>query len=86
MSYEVLSAFFLEAGFLGIMLFGWKRVPKSVHLFATTMVALGTLMSAFWILSANSWMQAPTGYRIGEDGVLYVTDWWRTETGCGRRW
>ena len=76
MSYEVLSAFFLEAGFLGIMLFGWKRVPKSVHLFATTMVALGTLMSAFWILSANSWMQAPTGYRIGEDGVLYVTDWW----------
>ena len=77
MSYEVLSAFFLEAGFLGIMLFGWKRVPKSVHLFATTMVALGTLMSAFWILSANSWMQAPTGYRIGEDGVLYVTDWWK---------
>ncbi len=76
MSYEVLSAFFLEAGFLGIMLFGWKRVPKSVHLFATTMVALGTVMSAFWILSANSWMQAPTGYRIGEDGVLYVTDWW----------
>ena len=59
MSYEVLTAFFLEAGFLGIMLFGRNRVPKAVHLFATAMVALGTLISAFWILSANSWMQTP---------------------------
>ena len=55
MSYEVLTAFFLEAGFLGIMLFGWKRVPKGVHFFASLMVAFGTLLSAFWILSANSW-------------------------------
>ena len=64
MSYEVLTAFFLEAGFLGIMLFGWKRVPKWVHFFATCMVALGTAISAFWILSANSWMQTPAGFRV----------------------
>jgi cytochrome bd ubiquinol oxidase subunit I len=76
MSYEVLTAFFLEAGFLGIMLFGWKHVPKGVHLFATGMVALGTLISAFWILSANSWMQTPAGYVI-KDGVLHVANWWQ---------
>ncbi len=76
MSYEVLTAFFLEAGFLGIMLFGWNRVPKWVHFFASCMVALGTVVSAFWILSANSWMQTPAGFRIAEDGVLHVTDWW----------
>jgi cytochrome bd ubiquinol oxidase subunit I len=76
MSYEVLTAFFLEAGFLGIMLFGRDRVPKGVHLFATAMVALGTVISAFWILSANSFMQTPAGHRIGEDGVLYVESWW----------
>jgi cytochrome bd-type quinol oxidase subunit 1 len=70
MSYEVLTAFFLEAGFLGIMLFGRNRVPKAVHLFATAMVALGTLISAFWILSANSWMQTPAGYTAGPDSVL----------------
>ena len=77
MSYEVLTAFFLEAGFLGIMLFGHERVPKAVHLFATAMVALGTLISAFWILSANSWMQTPAGYTAGPDGVLHVADWWQ---------
>jgi cytochrome bd ubiquinol oxidase subunit I len=77
MSYEVLTAFFLEAGFLGIMLFGQKRVPKGVHLFATAMVALGTAISAFWILSANSWMQTPVGYSVAADGVLHVEDWWQ---------
>ena len=77
LSYEVLTAFFLEAGFLGIMLFGRNRVPKWVHFFATCMVALGTAISAFWILSANSWMQTPQGYRVAEDGVLHVTDWWQ---------
>jgi cytochrome d ubiquinol oxidase subunit I len=77
LSYEVLTAFFLEAGFLGIMLFGWKRVPKWVHFFATCMVALGTLISAFWILSANSWMQTPAGYSVDANGVLHVADWWK---------
>jgi cytochrome bd ubiquinol oxidase subunit I len=77
LSYEVLTAFFLEAGFLGIMLFGRDRVPKWVHFFATCMVAAGTAISAFWILSANSWMQTPQGYRVAEDGVLHVTDWWQ---------
>ena len=76
LSYEVLTAFFLEAGFLGIMLFGRERVPKWVHFFATCMVALGTAISAFWILSANSWMQTPQGFRVADDGVLHVTDWW----------
>jgi cytochrome bd ubiquinol oxidase subunit I len=77
LSYEVLTAFFLEAGFLGIMLFGHKRVPRAVHAFATAMVALGTLISAFWILSANSWMQTPAGYVAGADGVLHVDNWWQ---------
>jgi cytochrome bd ubiquinol oxidase subunit I len=76
LSYEVLTAFFLEAGFLGIMLFGRERVPKWVHFFATCMVALGTAISAFWILSANSWMQTPQGFRVDDQGVLHVTDWW----------
>ena len=73
--YEVITAFFLEAAFLGIMLFGWERVGDRLHFFATCMVALGTLVSAFWILSANSWMQTPTGYAI-EDGVAVPLDWW----------
>ncbi len=77
MAYEVLTAFFLEAGFLGIMLFGWKRVPKWVHFFASCMVALGTLISAFWILSANSFMQTPAGYSVDAGGVLHVADWWQ---------
>ena len=64
MGYEVLSAFFLEAGFLGVMLFGMKRVGRGLHFFATLMVAVGTFMSAFWILSANSWMQTPAGHAI----------------------
>lgn len=76
LSYEVLTAFFLEAGFLGIMLFGRDRVPKWVHFFATCMVALGTAISAFWILSANSWMQTPQGFGVDDQGVLHVTDWW----------
>lgn len=76
MGYEVLTAFFLEAGFLGIMLFGLKRVGKALHFFATLMVAVGTLLSAFWILVANSWMHTPTGYAINTHGQFVVTDWW----------
>lgn len=76
MGYEVLSAFFLEAGFLGIMLFGMKRVGKGLHYFATLMVAAGTLFSAFWILSANSWMHTPAGYAINDAGQFVPADWW----------
>ena len=76
MGYEVLSAFFLEAGFLGVMLFGLQRVGPRLHFFATLMVALGTFMSAFWILSVNSWMQTPAGYAINEVGQFVVADWW----------
>lgn len=73
-SYEVMSAFFLEAGFLGIMLFGRRRVSPGVHFFATCMVAVGTVFSAFWVLSANSYMQTPAG-TVVKDGVLHVVDW-----------
>ncbi len=77
MAYEVLSAFFLEAGFLGIMLFGRDRVGPKLHMFATVMVALGTLASAFWILSVNSWMHTPAGYWIDpETGQFLPEDWW----------
>ena len=76
MGYEVLSAFFLEAGFLGVMLFGLSRVGPRLHFAATLMVALGTFMSAFWILSVNSWMQTPAGYAINAVGQFVVTDWW----------
>ncbi|KJZ19053.1 cytochrome ubiquinol oxidase subunit I [Loktanella sp. S4079] len=76
MAYEVLSAFFLEAGFLGIMLFGRERVGAGLHMFATAMVAFGTLMSATWILSVNSWMQTPAGYSINELGQFVPEDWW----------
>lgn len=76
MGYEVLTAFFLEATFLGILLFGRTRVPPALHLFAATMVAFGTLASAFWILSANSWMQTPAGYTL-ENGLFRVTSWTR---------
>jgi cytochrome d ubiquinol oxidase subunit I len=76
MGYEVMSAFFLEAGFLGIMLFGIKRVGRGLHFFATVMVAAGTLLSAFWILSANSWMQTPAGYAINAAGQYVPADWW----------
>src|SRR5579875_1368582 len=64
LSYEVLTAFFLEAGFLGVMLFGWNRVGPGLHFLATCLVALGTLISATWILGANSWMQTPQGFEI----------------------
>ena len=68
MAYEVLTAFFLEAGFLGVMLFGMSKVGKKLHFAATCMVALGTFISAFWILSVNSWMQTPTGFEMSADG------------------
>ena len=74
LGFEVLTAFFLEATVLGVMLFGRGRVSERVHLAATCMVALGTTMSAFWILSQNSWMQTPAGYEI-IDGVFHVTSW-----------
>jgi cytochrome d ubiquinol oxidase subunit I len=75
LGYEVLTAFFLEASFLGVMLFGWNRVSPKMHFAATAIVALGTLISAFWILSANSWMQTPQGIRVGPDGLLYPVNW-----------
>ena len=75
MGYEVLTAFFLEAGFLGVMLFGLKRVGPALHLFATGMVAIGTLGSAFWILSANSWMHTPAGHSINAAGQFVPEDW-----------
>ena len=74
LSYEVLTAFFLEATFLGVMLFGWGRVSEKMHFLATSMVALGTLISTFWIIAANSWMQTPQGYSI-VDGVFHPDDW-----------
>ncbi|MDB6162653.1 MAG: cytochrome ubiquinol oxidase subunit [Xanthomonadaceae bacterium] len=75
LSYEVLTAFFLEATFLGVMLFGWKRVSDKLHFFATCMVALGTLISTFWIIAANSWMQTPQGYTI-VNGIFEPASWW----------
>lgn len=74
LAYEVLTAFFLEAGFLGVMLFGWSRVGPGLHFFATAMVSLGTLISATWILASNSWMQTPAGFDI-VDGRVVPTDW-----------
>jgi len=76
MGYEVLTAFFLEAGFLGVMLFGMNRVGPRLHFAATLLVAAGTLFSAFWILSVNSWMQTPAGYAINEVGQYVAEDWW----------
>jgi len=76
MFYEVMAAFFLEAGFLGIMLFGMKKVGPRLHFFATCAVAVGSLISAFWILAANSWMQTPAGYGIRPDGRFFAEDWW----------
>ena len=77
MAYEVLSAFFLEAGFLGIALFGRERVGNGLHMFAVCMVAFGTLMSTSWILSVNSWMQTPVGYSINDVGQFIPEDWWQ---------
>lgn len=76
LGYEVLTAFFLEAGFLGVMLFGLNRVGPRLHFLATCAVAVGTLLSAFWILSANSWMQTPQGYSVTADGRFMPEDWW----------
>lgn len=75
LGYEVLTAFFLEASFLGVMLFGWGRVSKKMHFISTVIVAVGTLISAFWILSANSWMQTPQGFEVGNNGLLFPTNW-----------
>jgi cytochrome d ubiquinol oxidase subunit I len=75
MAYEVLSAFFLEAGFLGVMLFGMNRVGKGLHFAATLAVAFGTALSAFWILSVNSWMQTPAGHGVNEVGQFVPLDW-----------
>ncbi len=74
LAYEVLTAFFLEAVFLGIMLFGASRVPVWVHTLATFLVAFGTTMSAFWIIVLNSWMHTPAGYEL-RDGIVHATDW-----------
>jgi cytochrome d ubiquinol oxidase subunit I len=76
MAYEVLTAFFLEAGFLGVMLFGMERVGKKLHFAATCMVAFGTFISAFWILSVNSWMHTPTGFVMGANGQFLPGDSW----------
>jgi cytochrome d ubiquinol oxidase subunit I len=75
LGFEVLTAFFLEASFLGIMLFGWGRVSPRMHFVSTCIVAVGTLISAFWILSANSWMQTPQGFEVMADGRLMPTNW-----------
>lgn len=75
LGFEVLTAFFLEASFLGIMLFGWGRVSARMHFVATVIVAIGTLISAFWILSANSWMQTPQGFAVDTDGRLMPVSW-----------
>ncbi|HEY4028875.1 MAG TPA: cytochrome ubiquinol oxidase subunit I [Caulobacteraceae bacterium] len=77
LGFEVLTAFFLEASFLGVMLFGRQKVGKELHFLATCIVALGTLSSAFWIISANSWMQHPAGFVIDGRGRFIVTDWWK---------
>jgi cytochrome d ubiquinol oxidase subunit I len=74
LAYEILTAFFLEAVFLGIMLFGFSRVPNWLHTLATTLVAVGTTLSAFWILVLNSWMHTPAGFEL-RDGVVHATDW-----------
>ena len=75
MGYEVLSAFFPKAGFLDVMLFGLKQVGPKLHFLATSMVTIGTLFSAFWILPVNSWMQTPAGYGMNEVGQLIPVDW-----------
>jgi cytochrome bd ubiquinol oxidase subunit I len=75
LAFEGMTAFFLEAGFLGIMLFGWKRVPPALHFLSTCLVGLGASFSAFWIMAANSWMQAPAGYER-TNGLLMLTNWW----------
>ena len=73
--YEALTAFFLEGGFIGIVLFGEARVGRRMHLFSCCMVGVGTLLSAFWVLAANSWMQTPQGATLGKDNVFHVDRW-----------
>ena len=75
LAFEVLTAFFLESSFLGVMLWGWKRVGPGLHFTATCLVAGGTVISAFWIIAANSFMQTPAGFAMGADGRLVATDW-----------
>ncbi len=75
LGYEVLTAFFMEASFLGLMLFGKDRISNRLHLISVALVAIGTSFSAFWILSLNSWMQTPVGYEL-KDGVFFAKDWW----------
>lgn len=75
LGFEVLTAFFLESSFLGIMLFGWNKVSKKMHFAATLIVAIGTIISAFWIVSANSWMHTPRGYSIGVNNIIYPLNW-----------
>jgi cytochrome d ubiquinol oxidase subunit I len=75
-SYEVLTAFFLEASFLGVMLFGWNRFPPWLHTMASVFVALGTALSGFWILAANSWMHTPAGFEL-RDGITYPVSWFQ---------
>jgi cytochrome bd ubiquinol oxidase subunit I len=75
LAFEAMTAFFLEAGFLGIMLFGWEKVHRRIHFLATCLVSLGAVISAFWILAANSWMQTPAGYQL-INGKFMVTDFW----------
>ncbi|CEJ46174.1 cytochrome ubiquinol oxidase subunit I [Xanthomonas citri pv. bilvae] len=74
LSYEVLTAFFLEASFLGVMMFGWGRISERLHFLSTCMVALGTLFSTFWILSSNSWLQTPAGFDV-IGGIVHPVDW-----------
>ena len=76
LTYEVMTAFFLEAGFLGVMLFGWNKVGRGLHFFSTIMVMLGTHISAGWILASNSWMQTPRGYAV-VGGRVVPLDWWK---------
>lgn len=76
LTYEVMTAFFLEAGLLGVMLFGWEKVGRKAHFGATVLVAIGTLISTFWILASNSWMQTPQGFAIS-DGHAVPVDWFK---------
>ena len=76
LTYEVLTAFFLEASFLGVMMFGWGRVSPRLHFLSTCMVALGTLVSTFWILASNSWLHTPAGYEM-VNGIVHPVDWWK---------
>ena len=77
LAFEVLTAFFLEASFLGVMLFGWKKVGRGLHFASTALVAFGTLVSAFWIISANSWMQHPVSFTHDAAGRMIAVDWWK---------